>query len=784
MNRKTIIAGLLACCLLLLLGIAGAESGSAEKLDAFLAQQAEGQKDPWVKAILLSGARDVAAEEGKVSFYLRGYDPDLKGLGSFAKAEDKVAWRKKAFENVSAYRLQLEVAYGEDGEVTKKSAAALITKVKNAASNAKGSLAKKEWTDAVTDLLFPSPTAAKKVEAASLTNADASFQAAIAARPELYPGETPSDWAPLFYVQRNWQYKVSQGPERIQLTWDGADPTKLLNQAYDQLTGYLAGKPGTERDAESSLPGLWRDALSEAAIKMKKGRLVPQAMTIDLDALIAGTAPEGYRDYIAAYTPAATFDQLVAGYRLMPEEAALPLPKNGAIHQAKKGRGVLIKVPKDGRNTYVQLRDADTFVIQAEAFITPGNNVTLKVPEGVYTVQYATGATWYGTTETFGATGNYLASDEFIVAKKKWNLTSEIEQEGILLHAIAAADMAPAEDKSIHVPGAIEAQIPLQEEYPATHPMIAGENGMTGLPASGEKYTPIVMVLDNAEDAYPHWGVTQADILFQVPNAGQGATKLMALYTDSYPAQAGPVRSGRSSMLPAALSFDAAIAFAGPPAISGTGGPADLMELTDQFRMSRTHRVYNLLSANGFGERVKGIGSHNLSCHIAEIHANLVEKGVEFEERPFLFTDEPRQTGAVANIVRVLHRGENAESGSNSASRAVFKYDPAKDYYTRTNSSGVYIDRDNGEVIPFANVIVLRVRMSYDRNYIYLNHHMTGSGTAEIFQNGRYVRGAWVRASETGRLVLVDEDGSELRLQRGKSFFVITNDITDVIYTE
>ena len=157
---------------------------------------------------------------------------------------------------------------------------------------------------------------------------------------------------------------------------------------------------------------------------------------------------------------------------------------------------------------------------------------------------------------------------------------------------------------------------------------------------------------------------------------------------------------------------------------------------------------------------------------------------MEFEERPFLFTDEPRTEGATANIIRVLHRGDDPKGGSNSASRAVFKYDPETQTYIRKNSSGIYIDRLTGEAVPFANVIVVRVKFSYERNYIYLFRHMTGSGTAEIFQNGKYVRGAWVRKDTSSRLVLVDADGSELKLQRGKSFIVITNDVSDVIYTD
>ena len=292
------------------------------------------------------------------------------------------------------------------------------------------------------------------------------------------------------------------------------------------------------------------------------------------------------------------------------------------------------------------------------------------------------------------------------------------------------------------------------------------------------------MVLDNAEDAYPHWGVRYADIIFQVPNAGAGATKLLALFTDRFPAQAGPVRSGRSSMLPAALMFNAAFAFAGPPAV--TGGQVDLLEVMASFGMNRTHRIYNLLNSNGFAERIHGLGGggHNLSCHIADIHQNLISQGVEFEERPFLFTDEERTEGATANIVRVLHRGEDPEGASNSASRAVFKYVPSMKAYIRNNSSGTYTDRDNGEVIPFANVIIIRTGLSYEHNYIYMTQHMAGSGSAEIFQNGKYVRGAWKRESATGRLILIDADGEELKLQRGKSFFVLSNDVTNVIYSE
>ena len=786
---KRIGAAVLCLVLALSCVYAGGESagtGVGGNVDAFLAGLAAEQKDVWVIAILEAGARDVSWEGTKASFSLRSFDPGLKALGKYSKADDPKVWRAQALQNIAAYNLPVTLQFETDGTVAKKEKAAFLKTVKATAKNSKSAFGKDEMKDALRDLLFQVPRTGKKAAAADLMAADDAFTAFIQSHSKLFPCESASEWAPLMYAQRNWKFASEKnGPHHIQLSWDAVEPTVLLDKALDNVSVQLAGVAAAQRPAEDSLSYLWKSGLAEAALKAKKGRLTTLKMTVDIDDLIAGRTPDAYQAFYAKYTPSVWYDKLVEGYRALPAEASQPMPKTGILSAlTKKGRGVLVKVPESGRYTYVILRDADTGVIQSEAFIEPGDSVTMKVAEGAYIVQYASGSTWYGTEGAFGPLGTYLASDEFMVAKEKWKLTAEKEQPGITLHRVELKDLGAIEDKSVQVEGTVNAGVQLKSTYGGAHPVIDGENPYTGLAASGNPVTPIVMVLDNAEDAYPHWGVRKADILFQVPNAGAGATKLLALFGNEYPDQAGPVRSGRSSMLPAALMFDAAFAFAGPPAVSG--GQVDLMEMLTSLKMTQNHKTYNLLNSNGYGERLSGLGGggHNLSCHISAIHQNLLSQGAAFEVRPFLFTDEERTEGATANIVRVLHRGEDPKGASNSASRAVFKYDAEKKAYTRTNSSGLYTDRDTGEVITFANVVVIRTGLSYEHNYIYMTRHMEGSGCAEIFQNGKYIRGAWVREGIGGRLVLVDDKGEELKLQRGKSFFVLTNDVTNVIYSE
>ena len=369
-----------------------------------------------------------------------------------------------------------------------------------------------------------------------------------------------------------------------------------------------------------------------------------------------------------------------------------------------------------------------------------------------------------------------LYNKHIIPVERKINVMKRVFSL-ILAIVLLLASAACAEDLTL-IENTTKNTIKLKKSY-ADNPVVEGVSSTTGLAASGEEYTPILLVLDNAEDAYPHWGVSQADILFQIPNAGSGATKLMALFADHYPEQAGGARSARASMVPVAKAWDAAFAYAGGPELSNTN--VDPFKLMRKWSITKSGRSYNLL--HGYAERVSFVQSpHNSSAHILQIHEDLLANGVEFEQRPFLFTDEPRTEGDTAEFIKIVHRGDDKKSNSNAASYATYTYDAELGGYIRTNSSGDYTDRDTGEVIPFANVIVLRITFGWNSGYVYLKNHLTGSGVAEIFQNGKYVRGAWFRDSQDDRIVFIGPDGAELPMQRGKTFIVVTNSVTEVSY--
>ena len=748
-----------------------------QMVSELLAAQVKKQKDVWVLAILQAGAQDIAVKDGKLCFSLCSFQPELQDLGAYSKASDKVKWRKAALKTVADYDLKFEMELTKAGQVGDKARNDFINTVKKAANNAKKALASKDIASAIEDMLFCEPVSAKKVTADTLKKVTKDFKAFIKANKKVLTGDAV-DWAPLFYAQRKLNYSIAKGPRALTLSWSGVTPEQLINGAYDALVAELAGKTEDERPALADIPALWKTKLAETSVSLANKKLTAQKITFDILDLAANKLPKDYKTYVAGYKPEEKLQKLTDNYENLPGRAADKMPKTGSLSvPVSKGTTVTVEVPANGRNTYVQLRDADAGDVVADAFIAPGKRVKLRAPMGSCKVLYASGAAWYGTETLFGALGDYTMSTIFQVGKKAITLTAGEEQEGFMLQPASSADFLITVGESFPIAGTLKANIPEGAEYPDNNPVIEGVSSTTGLPASGETFTPTVVVIDNAELAYPHWGVAQADVIFQVPNASGGATKLLALFADHYPKQAGPLRSARATMIPAARIFGAAFVHAG--GLELPSYDVNFIRLLADGKLTKGKR-YDMLGGN-MRERISGYSTgHDLSSHVSEIHEDLIKKNAVFEERPFLFTDEPRTNGEEVSAMRVMHLGESFDSSSNPASQATFNYDEKLGGYTRTNSSGLYTDRDTKETVVFANVLVMRANYLFRDGYMYFQHQLAGSGCLEIFQNGHYVRGSWMRKDADGRLILIDEDGSELKLQRGKTFIVLTNEYTDV----
>ena len=336
-----------------------------------------------------------------------------------------------------------------------------------------------------------------------------------------------------------------------------------------------------------------------------------------------------------------------------------------------------------------------------------------------------------------------------------------------------------AEPTVIQPDMALQLSEDVTNDIPKLNPEVEGIDPLTGLPAGDEAYTPIVLVLDDSPEVFPHWGVAEADWIVQVPLRRDGDTRMLAVYGNAYPEQAGGARSARMTMLPVAAMFKSAFAFVGYP--PNTEWDIMVGGWLDEWDFNKPIRYFDLLGRK-YKERVSFLPEpQNLSAHISEMHKNLVERKVKFEKRYFLFADKPQTRGDEAATIGMQFYGCEETTEPSAASACTFKYVEGEGYY-RDSSTGLYSDRDTGEAIPFANVIVMRSKINWIGYYPYYEDHLRYFGQAEFFMNGKHVTGAWYRRGRLARLTLLDDRGQEIELQRGKTFLVIGDEYTVVSY--
>lgn len=345
----------------------------------------------------------------------------------------------------------------------------------------------------------------------------------------------------------------------------------------------------------------------------------------------------------------------------------------------------------------------------------------------------------------------------------------------LLLVVSAQASAQSGGDRTL-IQATLTRNISLKTGLPE-NPVIPGESPVTGLPISEQKYIPILVQIDNNLAAIPQWGIADADIMYELPIQGGGWTRLTALFSDKYPAEAGPVRSARVMHADLREGWDALLVNYGRQEERGS----DLREALKNYGVNQKGLAIDGIyqQYEKYMPRVRyHMAPHNVSAYVTQLHDLMVQQGYDFPEKPFRFSDEPRLDGQAAKTITIVHK-QNADT------KSTFIYDEYEKGYQRYIVDGAYLDLLKPEQhLTYANVIVQRTRLDYNRSSLnpILPDIISGSGAADIFIGGRYIAGAWSRANAQARTVFHDETGEEIKLNRGKTWIVVADIDTDVSY--
>ncbi len=299
-------------------------------------------------------------------------------------------------------------------------------------------------------------------------------------------------------------------------------------------------------------------------------------------------------------------------------------------------------------------------------------------------------------------------------------------------------------------------------------------NLLTGnydLPDEAVGKRPVAVMVNNVADAMPQYGVSAADIIFEVP-VEAGYTRLLAIYADY---QALPdicsVRSYRSYFPSLCLGLDAVYIHWGEDEsmmsyyysldMTSYDGMSDSRLFgRDQ---SRLNSGYSLEHTSVFyGTKLAGI------METDGVRTDLADDYAEKTAFNFVSPDTKVMPSAEDSCTTVY-----ISFGSMSAT---LEYDEESETYKKKINGSNQVDGVTGEQLSFTNVIILETEIwtRDDGKHKNMNLNNVSGYSGYYVSCGSVQSITWSKGSEYSNFVLYDEDGNELEMNTGKTYIAIT----------
>ena len=306
------------------------------------------------------------------------------------------------------------------------------------------------------------------------------------------------------------------------------------------------------------------------------------------------------------------------------------------------------------------------------------------------------------------------------------------------------------------------------EEIPANQNLLTGVLDLTE-GAIGKR--PVAVMVNNVDPAMPQYGVGKADIIFEIPVEGD-ATRFMALYGD-YTAvpKICAIRSCRAYFPALSEGFDAFYV--------NWGSDDTIGEYIDALNLDQIDGISD-------GSGLFGRDQARLSAGYDLEHTGYFD-GTQFasvvQSRGLRTDIEEDKKDAAFQFYgldeQVKPDGEDCRKVDINfgAARATLTYDEAKKVYVKDLNGNPQIDGNTGEQLAFTNVFVLETSITVRDEIGHKEVDWDGASDSVGYyiSNGGVQKIHWSKEekNEQSRLKFYDQDGKEIKINRGKSYIAV-----------
>lgn len=291
-----------------------------------------------------------------------------------------------------------------------------------------------------------------------------------------------------------------------------------------------------------------------------------------------------------------------------------------------------------------------------------------------------------------------------------------------------------------------------------------GKSPITGLPCENYQRRPFAAMMAGDTVARPLSGLSEADMVFEMPVITGGITRLMGVFNCGQPAEIGSLRSARHDYITLAMGVDAIFAHWG-----GSHFALDDLKMAD--------------SADNI-DALRHSGTFFRKSHAPKPHNGFTsfDKLLEKAER-LNYSLENKFVGYPHLDQDVLGSTANGavEVGFAGPYKVKYEYDAASNSYKRFWNGVQDKDYANDKSISTKNVVVMKAASRQIEGQ-YNDVDIEGEGELKVYRNGEEISGRWQKDknNRNSKLYFFDSAGEEIKFVPGQIWVEIIEPYQEV----
>ena len=276
-------------------------------------------------------------------------------------------------------------------------------------------------------------------------------------------------------------------------------------------------------------------------------------------------------------------------------------------------------------------------------------------------------------------------------------------------------------------------------------------NLINGVKCENAERRPFAVMLAGDLEAWPLSGISEADLVIEMPVVTGGITRYMAIYVCNNPVEIGSIRSSRHDFIPLAMGFDTIYAH--------WGGSHYALDKLNNKIMDNVNALY--LDGSVFYRKPGLPKPHDGFTTIERLQEYSERMGYRLENNfdgyKFHEEENPSDKNGLLTV------------GYYSIYKVDYKYNAETNLYLRSKGDKEDIDKSDSGQITAKNVVIM-FAASRQIEGQYNDMDIEGEGKAIVYQNGREIKGTWQKDKNNmkSKLYFHDESGEEIKFVAGK----------------